>query len=640
MELIDFGYVRVAAISPQIRIADPDFNLKEIQKSLEICKKEKISICVFPELSVTGYTCGDLFYQEILLQKTISSILQLAKFSLETKVSFIAGFPLQIHGKIYNCAGFFHNGSILGIIPKTFLPSTNEFYEQRWFTPSTFLQDQTVSIGSEEIPIGTNLLFSCREYPFLRLGIEICEDLWAVHPPSSDLSLAGATLILNPSASPETLGKYKYRKDLVSQQSARTLCAYAYSSSGAWESSTDLVYSGHCLLYENGSLLAESERFTFSTQIIFSDFDLKKIQSERAKNTSYSRSIPNHSYRNILFNYTFAKPEKIVRTYSKSPFVPSNTNERKEHCREIFQLQSTGLARRIIASKSKTLVLGISGGLDSTLALLVSKKAIEKFPDSKCKILAVTMPGFGTTSRTKSNAKELCNALDVPCIEISIEKAVLQHFSDIGQDPNVFDVTYENSQARERTQILMDLANKEQGIVVGTGDLSELALGFCTYNADQMSMYNVNSGVPKTLVKYMIEYCAEYEFQKSVRDILIDIIETPISPELLPHEADSITQETESIVGPYLLHDFFLYHSIRNLFSPEKILFLANICFEGMYSSTEIQKWFTLFIKRFFINQFKRSAMPDGVKIGSVALSPRGDWRMPSDSSFSAWLND
>ncbi|MCB1179327.1 MAG: NAD(+) synthase [Leptospiraceae bacterium] len=639
MNHLDFGFYRVTSVSPEFKIADPEYNISKIEEFFQKNNNLESDLFLFPELAITGYTCGDLFFQDNLLDKTIKTFPILKKLSKDYSISMIIGFPIKVDGRLFNCAGFFHEGNLLGIVPKLFLPSTNEFYEHRWFTPSSYLNRDLIQIDGEIIPIGTDLIFKSNKYSFLSIGIEICEDLWTVEPPSGKLALEGATLIVNPSASPETLGKSHYRKELVNQQSARCLSAYAYSSSGSMESSTDLVYSGHLLLAENGIILEESREFNFGTNHITTDFDLQKMEQERLKNSSFSRAGFKSNFRTIHLSNTKLKTKpSLNRFYSPTPFVPSSLEKRTENCREIFQIQSTGLARRIIASRAKKLVIGISGGLDSTLALLVCIKALEKLNRPNSDVHAITLPGFGTTTRTKSNAEKLCDVLKVEFQSISIDSAVNQHFKDIGHDPTNHDVTYENSQARERTQILMDISNQKNGIVVGTGDLSELALGWCTYNADHMSMYNVNSGVPKTLVRYMIEYCADYEFKDIAGEILKDICDTPISPELIPHKDDKIVQETEAIVGPYKIHDFFLFYFVRYGFSPEKILYLANNTFKNEFSESNIKDWFGLFIKRFFTNQFKRSAIPDGMKIGSVALSPRGDWRMPSDSEFKAWL--
>lgn len=638
--LNEYGFVRLAVASPELRIADIDFNL---QKHLDLAIKaieEKAAIILFPELSITSYSCADLFFQKLLLQKSKDAIKALADFSSKNPISIVVGFPLELGNQIYNCAAFINSGEILGIVPKTYLPNYNEFYEKRWFTSAKEISADTVLLFDKEIPFGTNLIFQSAENPILKVGIEICEDLWAVKPVSSDLALAGANLLLNLSASNELLGKKEYRKSLIVNQSGRTNSIYAYASSSSFESTTDLVFSGHCLIAENGKLLKESERFNFEDTLIFQDCDFEKVESERFKNSSFSENNLERDYRinEFAFSNSF---DKLRRTFSQTPFVPVEKNEISEVCQEIISLQSTALARRLLHIKSKTAVIGLSGGLDSTLALLVIFDAFNKLKLSLNGIIAVTMPGFGTTKRTKTNAEKLAEHLKLNLKTIDIKKSTRAHFEDIEHNENDVDLIFENAQARRRTHILMDLANKYSGIVVGTGDLSEIALGWNTYNADHISMYNVNSSVPKTLVKTLIQWYADTHFDLSIKEVLYDIIDTPISPELLPaNEKGEIIQETEEIIGPYLLHDFFLYYAIRHNFSPRKIFLLASIAFEKIFSEEKILSTLEIFYKRFFQNQFKRSVFTDGVKIGTVSLSPRGDWRMPSDGDVATFLKE
>jgi NAD+ synthase (glutamine-hydrolysing) len=552
----------------------------------------------------------------------------------------VVGLPLTVHGRLYNCAAVLGGGRVLGLVPKQFLPTTGEYYEERWFTSAAGLNPLEVDFGAYTAPLATNLLFA-DESTGCTFGVEVCEDLWAVHPPSGDLCLAGANLILNPSASNELLGKAAYRRDLVRQQSARCLTAYAYASAGPGESSTDVVFSGHCLVAENGGLLVESERFKFDTQIVCADLDLGRLQHERLCNSSFSAGVAARDFRRIAVTLAAksAAPLGTLRPNPALPFVPSDPRIRAETCREIFAIQSTGLAKRLRHTGTKTVVIGISGGLDSTLALLVAAHAFDLLGLDRKGILAPTLPGFGTTKRTRGNAEKLVEEIGATLRVIPIHDAIKQHFRDIGHDERVHDVTYENAQARERTQILMDLANKAGGFVVGTGDLSEAALGWCTFNGDHMSMYHVNAGIPKTLVRYLIDWCADAEFSGATGKVLHDIAATPISPELLPTTEDGKQhQKTEDVVGPYELHDYFLYHVVRHGARPGKVLYLAELAFGGRYSRTIILRWLEVFIRRFFSQQFKRSAMPDGPKVGSVALSPRGDWRMPSDASAAGWL--
>jgi len=635
-------FLRVASVAPELKVADVEFNATRILACLQSAARQGASIVLFPELALTGYTCGDLFSQAILHERAKSKIAELATATAKLGVHAVIGLPIVHHGRLYNCAAVIGEGRVLGIVPKVYLPTTAEYYEERWFTSAAGMGPADVILGDAAVPLASQLLFedATRGCTF---GVEICEDLWAVKPPSGDLTLAGANLILNPSASNELLGKSAYRRDLVKQQSARCMTAYAYAGAGPGESSTDVVFSGHCLIAENGSLLVESERFRFESQIVYADIDLGRILHERLCNSSFSAGAATAAGRRVPVTLATPRasgqPLGTLRPNAATPFVPRDPAVRAATCQEIFSIQSTGLAKRLKHTGAKSVVLGISGGLDSTLALLVTVRAFDLLGLDRKGILAPTLPGFGTTKRTRSNAEKLVEQLGATLRVIPIEAAVRQHFSDIGHDPAVHDITYENAQARERTQILMDLANKVGGFVVGTGDLSEAALGWCTFNGDHMSMYHVNCGVPKTLVRYLVEWCADAEFTGDTSATLRDIAATPISPELLPINAKGAQQQqTEEVVGPYELHDYFLYHTVRLGSRPAKVLYLAEMAFAGRYDRRTILRWLGVFVRRFFSQQFKRSATPDGPKVGSVALSPRGDWRMPSDASAGEWL--
>lgn len=693
---MDFGFVRVAAVVPRVKVADVNANVAEICRLAEEAERQEVSIAVYPELSVTGYTCADLFGQQLLIGKAEEGIKQLKSFSRGKKLTMVVGVPVRVAGNLYNCAAVIHNGKLSGLVPKIHLPDYNEFYESRWFSSGAdFLYDteratapvyddakncSSPAAGAEIVYAGAkvnvfpNLLFNVGRSTF---AIEICEDLWTPVPPSSHHALAGADIILNLSASNEVLMKHKYRHELIGQQSARTVSAYVYSSCGYGESTQDLVFSGSSMIYENGSLLAESERFMMQGNLITADIDIEKLAVLRQKQNTFHTVSPDgtrdgqDARRYVKINVCDGCQtdfEKCLKRHVEPhPFVPgfnvsidsdsseeellkktAAISERNARCREITDIQVMGLATRLAHINCKTAVIGISGGLDSTLALLVAALAFDKLGWDRKRIIGITMPGLGTTVRTKSNAQDLMETLGVTAREITIGKAVAQHFADIGQDPNVTDVTYENSQARERTQILMDVANKEGGIVIGTGDLSELALGWATYNGDHISMYGVNASIPKTLVKYLVGWAADNHFnenfcnaQRSVREILLDIIDTPISPELKPADNNGeIAQKTEDLVGPYELHDFFLYNMFRFGYAPSKIYFLARKAFVGVYDDSVILKWLKTFISRFFGQQFKRSCLPDGPKVGSVSLSPRGDWRMPSDAWKTMFLKD
>ncbi len=641
MLLRELGMIRVAAVSPALKVADVAFNLAAIEEATLQAADQGVQLIVFPELALTGYSCGDLFYQQSLLENVRDGLKTLTALSEQTGMILIAGAPVRQSGRLFNAAVVMSHGRICGVVPKTYLPNTQEFYEERWFSSSVDLVDDQLTWLDEAPPFGTDLLFDVDGMPDCLFGLEICEDAWVASPPSGSMAAAGATLLINLSASPEILGKCSYRKALVESQSARCLAAYIYASAGPGESSTDLVFSGHSLVAEYGQILAATQRFQFETQLAIADIDIQRLVHERLRNNSYAACQADQDFLLVPVEVTERQADNLLRPIARNPFVPVGVEERQERCEEVFAIQTTGLMKRLMHTGSQKVVLGISGGLDSTLALLVTVKAFDRLKWSRDDIVAVTMPGFGTTSRTKGNAETLAAELGVTLRTISIDAAVRQHFADIGQDPEKHDITYENSQARERTQILMDLANQVGGLVVGTGDLSELALGWATYNGDHMSMYGVNASVPKTLVRYLIEWCAEAEFSGKAAETLHDICATPVSPELLPPDADGdISQKTEEHVGPYELHDFFLYQVVRNQFAPRKILDLACRAFAEDYSKAEILKWLKIFYQRFFAQQFKRSCLPDGPKVGSVSLSPRGDWRMPSDASSALWLSE
>jgi len=634
------GFVRVAAVSPELVLGDVAKNVAILAREARSLAHRGCRLVVFPELSLTGYSCADLFHTEALRAAAVHGLSEMAEATHDLPVVLVVGLPLLVQDRLYNVAAVLAKGRVLGLVPKTFLPNSSEFYERRWFSPAHTLNAITVRLNGVDVPVGAEFLFEALDLPGFVLGVEICEDLWTVIPPSSHLALAGAMLLANPSASTEVLGKAPYRRHLVAQQAARCLAGYVYAGAGAGESSTDVVYSGHCLVAENGIVLGENERFSFETRAIVTDVDVQHLAHDRLKSSSFRDEAGSIGFRRIVFDLgpALGGDDKLLRTISAHPFVPSAKVDRAAVCEEIFAIQATGLARRLKQAQAKTAVLGLSGGLDSTLALLVVLEALKRAGMPMSAALTITMPGFGTTTRTKGNAEKLAEALNIELRTISINEAVRQHFADIGHSEQQHDATYENSQARERTQLLMDIANKTSGIVVGTGDLSEAALGWCTFNGDHMSMYHVNSGVPKTLVRYLIEWCAEGPFADKAGAILRDIADTPITPELLPLAADeSLQQKTEDTIGPYELHDFFLFHFVRHGSNAEKIRWLAAQAFAGKYNDEPIAKWLALFFKRFAQNQFKRSSVPDGPKVGSVALSPRGDWRMPSD--FAGDLN-
>jgi len=628
------GFIKVAAVTPKVRVADVGFNIERIIESVYELDEEKVNLAVFPELSITGYTCGDLFFQTNLLEKAIWGLRELVGKTADTNVIVIVGFPFGYMGKLYNTAAVIYRGRILGLVPKIYLSNYNEFNEKRHFV-SAFEENVEVKIGNESVPFGKRLLFTCEELSEFCFAVEICEDLWAPISPSTEAALNGATVIANLLASNQVLGKVAERRLLVSSISTRLNCGYICSNAGKGESTTDLVFAGHNLIVENGTVLAESE--LFSENNIISEIDVKRLVAERRKNSSFESSAQG-MYQFISFSLDI-KETVLTRHFSKFPFFAEEKTERDAACREILMMQANALAKRIEHISAKTLVVGLSGGLDSCLALLVAVKAMELLNRELKDILTITMPCFGTSDRTRKNAEKLALELGVTFRNIDIKKSVLSHFEDIGQNSECYDVTYENAQARERTQVLMDIANQNGGIVIGTGDLSELALGWSTYNGDHMSMYGVNASVPKTLIRHVVEYFAEKEAKnEAVKNVLRDILATPISPELLPGE--NIAQKTEELVGPYELHDFFLYYMVRFGFSPKKILRMAKGAFEGAYREEEIKKWLKDFYRRFFNSQFKRSCVPDGPKVTPISLSPRGDWQMPSDACYTVWMEE
>ena len=634
------GFIKTAAVTPKVQVADPEGNAREIIRLAKEAAGNGAKIIVFPELCITGYTCGDLFLQELLLESAKEALLQIIRETRELDALIFAGLPWEKEGKLYNVAAVFQGGKLLGLVPKTCIPNYGEFYELRHFARGNQEADAVwTDSGDGErdyIPFGTRLLFTCEEMPGLAVAAEICEDVWVPDPPSIHHALAGATVIVNCSASDETTGKDAYREALISGQSARLVCGYIYANAGEGESSQDLVFGGHNLIAENGKILSRSARFKNET--IYADLDIARIVGERRRMTTFF-SRTDAVYTEIGFHLN-KEETKLSRFIDPAPFVPDESQDRQKRCEEIFAIQDMGLKKRLEHTCSRTAVVGISGGLDSTLALLVAVRAFDSLGLPRKGILGVTMPCFGTTDRTYRNACELVRKLGGTLREVDIREAVTTHFRDIGHDPEVHDVTYENSQARERTQVLMDLANQSGGLVIGTGDMSELALGWATYNGDHMSMYGVNAGVPKTLVRHLVRYYADTCGDPELAATLLDVLDTPVSPELLPPKDGVIAQKTEDLVGPYELHDFFLYYVLRFGFTPSKIYRLARLAFAGVYGDDTILKWLKTFYRRFFTQQFKRSCLPDGPKVGSVAVSPRGDLRMPSDASAAIWLKE
>lgn len=635
----ELGFIRVGAIVNKLALANPLKNAEVIIKEIKKAETLGVSIVTTPELSLTGYTCGDLFLQEQLLDDSIKALEQVLNETKDIDIISILGMPLRHDNQLFNCAVVITKGKILGVIPKTYIPNYQEFYEARWFSSSKELITEEIEILGQLVPITTNILFQDKTLKEATFGIEICEDLWTVNPPSNNHALAGATMIFNLSSSNELIGKQEYRKSLVSSQSARTISAYIYASSGVMESTSDILFGGASMIYENGSILAENKRFELESNIITADIDVLKLANDRIKNKSFMKNTNLEEYKIIKLDIK-DNIKELNREYKEYPFVPSNELERNKRCEEIIEIQSTALARRLIQVGNPKCVIGMSGGLDSTLAFLVIVKAYEKLKRNPKDIIGITMPGFGTTDRTYQNSIDLVKEYGGTLKEISIKDAALLHMKDIGLPETDRSITYENIQARERTQILMDVANMENGLVIGTGDLSELALGWCTYNGDHMSMYAVNTSIPKTLVRYLVAWVKDTTDGKK-KEVLQDILDTPISPELLPpDEAGNILQKTESSIGPYVLHDFYLYHFLRYGATPKKIYTLAKHTFKNSFSKEEIKKWLKVFIRRFFTQQFKRNCIPDGVKVGSISLSPRGDLRMPSDASMEAWLKE
>ncbi|MBQ4590029.1 MAG: NAD(+) synthase [Bacteroidaceae bacterium] len=635
-----YGFVKVAAAIPAVKVADCKFNAQQIDTQIAIADGKGVQIIVFPELCITGYTCADLFGQTLLLEEAEIALMQIMNNTRQMDIISIVGMPLVVNGTLMNCAVALQKGKILGIVPKTYLPNHKENAEARWFSSASDHTETNIRFCGQNVALGTNLLFDTAETCF---GIEMGEDVWAPVPPSSNLSLKGAEIIFNTAAVTESIGKQTYLRTLLSQQSARCLGGYVFSSCGFGESTTDVVFGGNGLIYENGTLLAASERFSLKEQLIISEIDVERIRNERRNNTTFSANMAKYKDQPAIHIGTELVNQRdliLTRPIEAHPFVPQG-DALNQRCEEIFEIQVMGLAKRLIHTNCKTVVVGISGGLDSTLALLVCVKTFDKLGLPRKGIVGITMPGFGTTDRTYNNALHLMSSLGITIHEISIKEACIQHFKDIDHDMTKHDVTYENSQARERTQILMDFANKVNALVIGTGDLSELALGWATYNGDHMSMYGVNGSIPKTLVKYLVNWVALNGVDYESRNTLLDIVDTPISPELIPaDEQGNIKQKTEDLVGPYELHDFFIYHFLRFGFRPSKIYFLACTAFRGTYNEETIKKWLTTFCRRFFQQQFKRSCLPDGPKVGSVGLSPRGDWRMPSDACATLWLKE
>lgn len=641
---MEYGFYTVASAIPSVRVADCDYNLSAIESIVDEAVAKGVGILAFPELCITGYTCQDLFLQDFLIDKAEDSVRKLMDYTVSKDIILVVGVPVRTNGMLLNCAAVLQKGTIVGMVVKKFLPNYNEFYEKRWFSSS---DDITDDINLEYA--GENVRLSARQPLFqthdgVVFGVELCEDLWSPLPPSTEMTLAGADIIVNLSASDELIGKHEYLLSLVSQQSARLICGYVYSGCGFGESTQDVVYGGNALIFENGAMLAASERFITSPQLVVSQIDVERIRGERRRNTSFAHAM--HGMSLPMVKCKPSEPKQIhtssfIRKIDRHPFIP-HTNDMTKSCNEIFNIQVAGLAKRLVHTNCHTVVVGVSGGLDSTLALLVCTRTFDKIGYDRKGIVGVTMPGFGTTDRTYNNAISLMRELGVTIKEINISDSVIQHFKDIGHDASIHDVTYENCQARERTQILMDLSNKLGGMVVGTGDLSELALGWATYNGDHMSMYGVNVSIPKTLIRHLVGYVANNEVGGKAHETLMDIIDTPISPELIPADDNGeIKQKTEDLVGPYELHDFFIFYTLRYGFSPKKVYFLCRQAFNGdEYSNDTIKHWLKVFYRRFFTQQFKRSCLPDGPKVGSVSLSPRGDWRMPSDASYNIWLKE
>ncbi|MCM1053297.1 MAG: NAD(+) synthase [Ruminococcus sp.] len=635
----EFGYVRVGACVPSLKVGNVNYNTEEIIKMIKELNDKGVEIVSFPECSLTGYTCADLFLQDVLLESTLNNLEKILEVSKSLEMVIIVGAPLLIDNGLYNTGIVINKGKILGVVPKTYIPNYCEFYEKRWFNSADNLVSKEIKLLGRVVPVGVDLLFRDENNSKITFGLEICEDVWVPRNPSLNSSLNGATMIFNLSASNEVIGKDSYRRNLLKINSAKNINAYIYASAGINESTTDLAFGGYAAIIENGTILEENKIFNFESNYIIQDIDVDRIINNRLRNQSFTDIPSNSEFRIVKFTLG-RNNDDLLRVYAKYPFVPKNESKRKERCNEIINIQAYALAKRLKHTNIKKCVMGISGGLDSTLAFLVVIKAYQILNIDNKNLIAVTMPGFGTTNRTYNNALKLMESYGVTIREVDIKEACLVHFKDIKLDDNDRSVAYENTQARERTQILMDIANLENGLVIGTGDLSELALGWCTYNGDHMSMYAVNSSIPKTLVRYLVEYFADIETNLECKKTILDILDTPISPELLPpNELGEINQKTESLVGPYILHDFFLYHFLRYGATPKKIKFIACKTFEDMYKLEEIEKWLKFFFKKFFSQQFKRSCLPDGPKVGTISLSPRGDLRMPSDADGSIWLD-
>lgn len=629
------GFIKVAAVTPDVRVADVDYNTEKICGAIDEAAQEHAKIVVFPELCITGYTCGDLYLQDVLLSRAKAALNRIAKYTRDKDMLVFVGIPLDIEGKLYNVAAALNRGEILGLTTKTFLPNYGEFYEMRQFTPGPDVSREILFDGNK-VPFGPQILFQATTMDNLIVSAEICEDVWSPIPPSIKAALEGATVIVNCSASDEIAGKDSYRRTLIAGQSARLIAGYVYANAGEGESTTDVVLGGHNIIAENGTILKETK--LYKNDIVYSEIDVERIVGERRRNTTF-RMAQKTELTRVPF-YVDIEETELTRVFAKSPFIPTNERLRERRCEDVFMIQAMGLKKRLAHTHAKTAVVGISGGLDSTLALLVTAKAFELLGKDKKEIYAITMPCFGTTDRTYRNACEMSRKLGATLLEVPIAEAVNVHFRDIGHDPDRHDVTFENAQARERTQVLMDIANANNGMVIGTGDMSELALGWATYNGDHMSMYGINASVPKTMVRYLVKHAADTTEEKELKAILYDVLDTPVSPELLPPKEGAIAQKTEDLVGPYELHDFFLFYFLRFGYAPSKIFKLAERAFADEYDSVTILKWLETFCRRFFSQQFKRSCLPDGPKIGSVALSPRGDWRMPSDACVAAWLKD
>ena len=629
------GFVKVAAVTPDIRVADVEFNKEQICRKMDEAAASGAKIIVFPELCVTGYTCSDLFTQDVLLDHAREVLTEIAAHTRDMDALVFVGAPLAVDGELYNVAAAMNHGKILGLTTKKFLPNYGEFYERRQFREGPE-KAREIEFDGEMVPFGPNILFTAKQMEHLIVAAEICEDVWSPVPPSIEAVREGATVIVNCSASDETIGKATYRESLIEGQSARLIAGYIYSNAGEGESTTDQVFGGHNLIAENGTILAESKRF--ENGIIYSEIDVNRLMSERRKNTTF-KTAKERTLTRVPFDIEITETE-LTRVFPSRPFVPSENRERAKRCEEILTIQAMGLKKRLEHTHAKCAVVGISGGLDSTLALLVTAKAFDALGLGRKHIISVTMPCFGTTDRTYNNACKMSLSLGAELREVPIAAAVMQHFKDIGHDPEDHSVTYENSQARERTQVIMDIANANGGMVIGTGDMSELALGWATYNGDHMSMYGVNASVPKTLVRHLVQYYADTTDDKELQEVLYDVLDTPVSPELLPPKDGKIAQKTEDLVGPYELHDFFLYYFLRFGYAPSKIYRIAKYSFAGEYDDETIYKWLRTFCWRFFAQQFKRSCLPDGPKVGTVALSPRGDWRMPSDACVASWMRD